>query len=427
MDLNAHNNKDQCANNHAGTLCGSCEIDYSLAIGSSHCIRCSNDTHILIMAFFIIIGIVLVSFVFLLNLTVTQGLINGLILYANLLWTYKYTLFTSDFQHKSKLNTILQIFIAWLNLDFGIESCFVDGLTAYWKTWLQFLFPLYIWLIAGVIIIACRYSSRLTNLIGDRAVPLLSTLFLLSYTKLLKIATMIVEFGVLVRYPNDSKIIVWYMDGSLPYCKHPHIYLFIVAIVTLFFCLSFTLFLLLIQCWRRVSHLRLLRWINKFTPFYDAYFAPLKDKHHYWFGTLLLIRGSLLVAFTATSSTLPLVSLLILAIALAFLLFYVSITPVYRSALVRVLESLSILNLLMLVTYTLYETAVNGPSQSKALQLSTGLAFGQFIAIILISAVEICYHNKCKCIHTLRYRLISEDSPPSNDIIHERLNDPGIN
>ena len=37
------------------------------------------------------------------------------------------------------------IFIAWLNLDFGIETCFYDGMDAYSKTWLQFVFPLYIW------------------------------------------------------------------------------------------------------------------------------------------------------------------------------------------------------------------------------------------------------------------------------------------
>ena len=51
---------------------------------------------------------------------------------------------------------------------------------------LQFLFPFYIWGIAGIIIVACRYSSCFTNLIGSRAVPLLATLFFLSYMKLLR-------------------------------------------------------------------------------------------------------------------------------------------------------------------------------------------------------------------------------------------------
>ena len=40
------------------------------------------------------------------------------------------------------------------------------------------------------------------------------------------------------------------------------------------------------------------------SPLYDAYLAPLKHKHHYWFGALLLVRGILLVTF-ASSFTIP--------------------------------------------------------------------------------------------------------------------------
>ena len=61
VNLNAFDNKAQCANNHAGILCGGCENNYSPAIGSSPCIRCSNNYHLLIIAFFFIISIVLVS------------------------------------------------------------------------------------------------------------------------------------------------------------------------------------------------------------------------------------------------------------------------------------------------------------------------------------------------------------------------------
>ena len=186
----------QCDFNHAGTLCGGCKDNYSIAIGSSRCIQCSSNSYISIFLFFIAAGIVLIIFMLMFNFNVTPGLINGLVFYANLLWTYKDIFFPSG--QKSMITaTVFRTFIAWLNLDFGIETCLVVGLTACWKTWLQFLFPLYIWLIAGVIIIACHYSSRLTNLIGDRAVPLLATLFLLSYTKLLCNVVTILEFGVL--------------------------------------------------------------------------------------------------------------------------------------------------------------------------------------------------------------------------------------
>ena len=417
----ASNPDTQCDFNHAGTLCGGCENHYSLAIGSSRCIQCSSNRYMSLFLFFIAAGIILVIFILVLNLTVTQGLINGLILYANILWTYKNDVFPSK---QNPIPFVFQIFITWLNLDFGIETCLVVGLTAYWKSWLQFLFPLYIWFIAGVIIIVCRYSFCLTNLIGDRAIPLLATLFLLSYTKLLRTVITILEFGELTIYPDESKMIVWYFDGNLPYCQHPHIYLFIAAIATLIFCLSFTLFLLLIQCWRRISHIRLLRWINKFTPFYDAYFAPLKDKHHYWFGTLLVVRIVLSVSFTTTSSTFPFISLLILQSTSVALLFYTSIRSVYKSKLVRTFEGISLLNLIILIGSTLY----TGGGKTIFLEVSIAFAFIQFTVIIVMSLIKTIFNIRHKCIWTNGYHLLRQeiDSSTSDEMFHERVEDPEI-
>ena len=270
---------EQCASNRTGILCGACMDSFSLAIGSSRCIECPNSHNVALLLAFAAAGVLLVFFILALNLTATQGVINGVIFYANIVWTYKMILFPADIG-ENYLFIFLQVFIAWLNLDFGIETCFFVGLDAYTKTWLQFLFPFYIWAIAGIIIVACRYSSRLTNLIGSRAVPLLATLFLLSYMKLLRSVIDATSVAVIAQYPQNTSSAVWYLDGNLRYCQHPHIYLFIAAIATfIFLWLPYTLLLLFIQPLSRVSHLK---WINKLAPVYDAYFSPVKDKHRYW-------------------------------------------------------------------------------------------------------------------------------------------------
>ena len=248
----------QCASNRIGILCGACIDNFSLAIGSSQCIECPNSHNVAFLLAFAAAGVLLVFFILALNLTATQGFIkiNGVIFYANIIWAYKIILFPSDIG-ANYLFTFLQVFIAWLNLDFGIETCFFVGLDAYWKTWLQFLFPFYIWAIAGVIIVACRCSSRLTNLIGGRAVPLLATLFLLSYMKLLRTVIDATLVAVIAQYPQNTSYAVWYLDGNLRYCQHPHIYLFFAAIATfIFLWLPYTLILLFIQSLRRVSHLK---------------------------------------------------------------------------------------------------------------------------------------------------------------------------
>ena len=249
---------------------------------------------------FIFIGFVLVFFIKVLDLTVAKGTINGLVFYANIVWANKSILFpTTETLHP--VQQILRIFIAWLNLDLGIETCFIDGLDAYWKTWLQFVFPLYVWSITGVVIIASHYSTRASKIFGNNSVPVLATLTLLSYAKLLR--TIITSLGFsLLNYPEGTRV-VWSFDGNIPYIGAAHSILFLVALAALLLLwLPYTTVLLTLQWLRRKSYLKPLRWINRWKPFFDAYFGQIKPKHHYWVGLLLLVRVVLLVLFAATSA-----------------------------------------------------------------------------------------------------------------------------
>ena len=167
---------DQCSFNRGGTLCGGCRENFSLAIGSSRCLPCPNNNNLALIILFAAAGVFLVLLISILNLTVTQGMVNGLIVYANIVWSNRGTIVSYEvFEGTDYLSIIL----AWLNLDFGIETCFVRGLDAYWKTWLQFIFPFYT---AGLFLIGLRFSSKLSKLFGDRSVPTLATLLFLSYT-----------------------------------------------------------------------------------------------------------------------------------------------------------------------------------------------------------------------------------------------------
>ena len=136
---------------------------------------------ICLFLFFIAAGIILVILILILNVTVTQGLINGPIFYANLLWTYKDILFPSELQ---SVTFVVLVFIAWLNLDFGIEMCLV-------RSWSDCLLENVVSVSFPTLhLVHCWSNHHWVSLFvsldlylfGDRAVPLLSTLFLLSYT-----------------------------------------------------------------------------------------------------------------------------------------------------------------------------------------------------------------------------------------------------
>ena len=133
INMTLENPDCPCNFNHSGTLCGGCQPGLSLALGTNQCLHCPN-THLALLLPFVLAGGVLVCFIKVIDLTIPQGTLNGLIFYANIFKANEYLLFNE------KQTNPLIVFIAWLNLDLGIETCFFNGLIAYGKMWLQFVF-----------------------------------------------------------------------------------------------------------------------------------------------------------------------------------------------------------------------------------------------------------------------------------------------
>ena len=161
------------------------------------------------------------------NLTVSTGTINAII-------------------PSEMSSSFLSTFIAWLNLDLGIETYFYDGLDAYNKTWLLFVFPLYMWLIVITIIVASHYFTIASKLTPNIAVQVLSTLFLLSFTKMLRVVIIVFSSTIFV-YPDGYKMRVWLYDEFPVGGKH--VILFIASLLLLILLsLPYTLSLVSIQC-----------------------------------------------------------------------------------------------------------------------------------------------------------------------------------
>ena len=147
LNVTLDNASAQCDFNRNGTLCGQCREQYSLALGTLHCLQCANSSYIALVIPFALAGIALVMVILFLHLTVDVGTLNGLIFYANIVSNRQ-----AYFQHARDINNFHVIFISWLNLDFGIETCFYDGMDIYTYSWLQFLFPFYLWFLIGMVL-----------------------------------------------------------------------------------------------------------------------------------------------------------------------------------------------------------------------------------------------------------------------------------
>ena len=362
----------QCNLNRKGQLCGQCNTNYSLMFGSSRCEECQN-TYLALLVPFAVAGIVLVIFLSFLRLTVATGMVNSLILYANIIQANKYLFFTDNTRN------ILTVFIAWLNLDLGFQTCFYHGMDAYAQTWLQLAFPLYVWILISLIIITSRYSITMSKLIGHNPIAVLATLMLMSYTKVLKIIIEVYSF-VELDYPDSKSVRVWLKDANVPFLESKHLVLTAVTALILFlFFLPYTLLLLLGHKLYLFTGRKHFRWLNRIKPLLDSYYAPYNKHTRYWTGFLLLIRCALYIVFSFNSLVSTTKSPLAINITFTALVIIAWIhVSIYKSFYVNVIEASVYLNLLVLSAATLANA--NSPALVYSL---VGKVFAIMIIIIV--------------------------------------------
>ena len=379
VDVDLTNPDTQCAYDRSGTLCGACKPNFSLALGSNRCLESCSNNYLSLLIPFALAGFALVFFIKILNLTVSQGTLNGLVFYANIVAANQTIFFPPQ---QNNFVSFLSVFISWLNLDLGIETCFIDGLQDYAKTWLQFVFPFYVWAIAVGIIVVSHYSTRATKIAGGNSISVLATLFIISYAKLFKFIINIFSSTMIV-YPDDSTLTVWACDANFEFLGSKHLPLFLFALaIVLLLGLPYIAVLLSAQWLRTQTHRKGLRWLK---PFLDAYYGPFKDKQHYWVGVLLVVRGVLFVFFASFFALESNVNLLLIIVTSISLTAFPSISGrLYKKIYLSVLENSFFLNLGVLAAGTLYIRLVGG-SQEALVITSVGIAFLQFVGIA-------CFH-----------------------------------
>ena len=278
--LNFSTPNSQCQFNRSGLLCGHCQQGLSTVFSSSQCVHCSN-AYILLIVPIALAGLILVLLFFLINLTVTDGTVNMFILYANII-----SINTPVFFPSLSNVTPTYTFISLANLDLGIQTCFYNGMDDYAKMWLQLAFPFYLISIATLIIITSRYSTTIQRLTARRALPVLATLFLLSYTKILRIVSSVLFFySTITHLPSKHTTLVWSVDANVPLFGVRFTILFIGCLILFLILVPFNVILLFNRTLSRF------RFINRLKPFWDAYLGPYKDKFYFWNGLQLLMRA----------------------------------------------------------------------------------------------------------------------------------------
>ena len=394
VNLKLPNGSDaQCANNRGGILCGRCRANFSLSLGSSKCIKCPKNWHVLLAAIIIasfFAGMILVFILLVFNLTVAVGTINSIIFYANIIYANKSILFN----HWQLQLTSVSVFMSWLNLDIGFDVCFFDGMDVYIKMWLQLAFSMYIFFLVIMIIWVSSYSSKLSKLLGKKnPVATLATLILLSYTKLLD--TIIKSFSfVSLSYPNGTTTINWLPDANLEYSEWKLILLICSAAVILIFGLLYTVLIFSWQLLLRYSRSKLLKWAGnqKLHLFIKTYHIPHTTKHRYWTGLLLLVRVVIYLISAFTASINPRITLLSTVTIICCLFLYKTalMIRVYKNWLLNAMESFAFFNIAIFVFFTWY--TFDDPSNTNKELLQTVVAYFSVGVMHFLFLLVILFH-----------------------------------
>ena len=393
LDFSSDNVDFLCLEYRTAMLCGACLQNYSLTLSSLKCSKCNSNNYLSLLLVFALAGVALIASLLLLHMTVADGTINGLIFYANTINIIKDLIFPQD-----KISTDpLTVFIAWLNLDFGIPTCFYTGLNYYSYTWLQFVFPFYLWFLVGLIILACKYSSRAMKLFGSNPVAVLATVVLMSYSKLLHTSQQILSY-VTVYYSDGTQEKRWKINPNTLYFQGKHIPLAMFGIfIVIVFLIPYLVLISFGHYLQKYSNKRGLNWLIKIKPILDAYYAPFCKNTRFWAGFMLFTRTCLSITYSTLKNTehitiLVIVPSVLTGITLILWLQY----KIYQKRFLNLLEGSFFVNVIILSIATHHVTREQNSHQLPLTYTSISIAFIEFLAIF---AVHAWHRLNLKCLY----------------------------
>ena len=406
----------QCAQNRTGVLCGQCIYGHSLTLGSLHCQVCSNYWLFLIILI-ALSGVLVVFTLTVLNITITEGNLSGILFFCNIV-NIDVTFFFPPKCYIPFITPLLKTFVSTLSLTLGgLSVCLYDGLDAYALAWLSFIYPFYIWILAGLLI--CM-GNKFNWLVRHNSVRVLATLIILSYSSLLCSVIDAIQ-ATRMHHDKGTGEYVWLQDGNIKFFQGKHIPLGIFSALLGLLLLPFTFSLLCIKSLHKVSHYWVFSWVDRLKPFLDAYTGPFTPRARFWTGLLLLARV-ILYTSSAVNLTNSRQASLGAVILMSFILLSVALphkAKLYKKVSLNILELALLINLGLLSTVSI--SVDDAVSLKVFINLSVGATFIAFVGVMVCSTklkrlieipvkyVRLCLMEKCSKFKRSDYQSDIED------------------
>ena len=361
----------QCRNKRSGILCGRCDEGYSRITGASFCQPCDSNNYLALITIFALFGILLVVVLALFKVTITDGLINGFVFYANIFGVYTSTFLPLT----SERGSVATLLISFLNFNFGVQSCFYVGMTELDLVGLTLIFPIYVMFILLVIYLIGTWVTheRVSHFYRQINVThIFATLLFYCYANVMQTCVAVLA-QLSVNIEQDRNVVRWGRDPNVQYGVGIHGFLVALSVVFLVVLIPLPIILFIPQISLRF------RISRSFKPVIDAIIAPFSPKKSFWVSFRLVFRVViyLVAAFGVTSEQLVAISFFIASLSLlqAYLKPYSS-------------SSRNIIDMLLMFTLTLFSIIAiylfNLPSTLEQKRITIMLVFAYIFTGMLL-------------------------------------------
>lgn len=372
-----------CVSGRTGILCGACKDGLSSVFGSAECRRCSN-AWLAILLIYAVVGIVMILFSFLLDLTITHGTMIGLIFYASIVGVNA----NIYFQQGGGRGPLFW-FVSWIILEQGFPLCFYDGMTETVKLLLQYIFPTYVVILIVAITKFSQHSKLMQRFVSRfDGTHVLATMLFLIYNKLLRTVIDTNTFTNIVVEDEDEPRIVWFFDGNED-VDNPLVIVLIVSaiLVVLFFILPYIVLMTFSK------YIQKLVRSTRLNAHIDASLAPYKHEFRFWFGARLMLILVLYIILSNKGTDNPTHTLTLqLGFMIGFVVLQAFLQP-FKSVGIAILDMSFIVNLILLTlgtSYTIQQDSTQD-NQRKLVEASLSIALITFFGILIYQLARRLY------------------------------------
>ena len=282
----------QCNDHRVGRACGECSSEYTLSYDSTDCIsvdQCGPGWTVLVITLTCLYWIAIVASVFGLmyfKFKISLGYFYGLIYYYSIigiLLDSNPNLSDDVFQFASVLSSFAQLIPQFLG-----KLCFVEGLSGIDQLFIHYSHAVGVSLLLLLIVVAARWSARVTLFVSHCIIRVICLLILLSYTSIVSTSLQLLQP---LRF-TDVKEWYTYSSPNIQYFHGRHAVYGVVAIICeLVVGIGLPLLLLLQPLLsRKINFIRI-------KPLLDQFQGCYKDKHR-WFAAYYLICRQVIFLIT---------------------------------------------------------------------------------------------------------------------------------